>query len=406
MKKTILVLIIQIIFLSNLFPQENIDSDLIKVNTFYFEIKESNPSGEGFDILKEEIRNVQFIILGEEHFSARVSEFTNAIVPTLTENQFKYFAAEIGPNSADQISRLIKNKNSLFDFNTEVYKLVGEVPIPFFDGKEDEIFLKSFLKNDFEVWGLDQEYLTSQVFLIERLHKLSNKSKELETSYLAAKKCIISETKKGRLDRRYKVFTTLLNSPEINHYFKRLGSNDKEINKIISDLKKSWEVYKLREDNNLYASIHKRLNIMQENFINYYNTALQTEGFPKIFLKIGGVHASKGKSHHNIYDIGNFLMEFANYNKKKSIHILIFPSAYISSNGIISSNIDKEDEHLFNSIINNTDSNKWTLVDLKSIEKSSWKHKIESESLKDYMYRFDYLILTPASKQTELNYQK
>lgn len=405
MKKLIYLITIVTLFSVNFYAQEQTDKSLVKENTYYFEIVNGKPFGVGFDILQNQIENSQFLILGEEHYSSKVSEFTNAIVPMLAKNDFNYFAAEIGPNSANEISELIKEKKSLFSFNTEVNNIVGEVPIPFFDGKEDEVFLKSFLKNDFEIWGLDQEYLTSQVFLIDRIHKLSNKSKELENSYLTAKAFVISETKKGRQDQKYKVFTTLLNSPEINYYFEKLGNDNSEINKIISDLKKSWEVYKLREDNDLYASIHKRLTIMQENFINYYNTALLTDSLPKVFLKIGGVHASKGKSHHNIYDIGNFMMELANYNKRKSVHILIFPSAYLNNNGTISKNIDKEDEDFFNPIID-FDSNKWTLIDLKSIEKSSWKHKIENKSLKDYIYRFDYMILTPASKQTELNYKK
>lgn len=405
MKKTIFILIIQIVFISNLFSQTKTDSDLIKENTFYFEINKNEPTGIGFNILRKEIESSQFVILGEEHFSAKISEFTNSIVSTLKKNEFEYFACEIGSNSADEISRIIKNEKSLYNFNTEINNLVGEIPIPFFDGKEDELFLKSFIQNNFKIWGLDQEYLTSQVFLMDRLYQLSDKSKQIKKSYLNAKKFTILETKKGRENRKYKVFTTLLNSSEINTFFKQLDLNNKEIRKIISDLKKSWEVYKLREENDLYGSIHKRLDIMQENFINYYNTALQTESLPKVFLKIGGVHASKGRSHHNIYDIGNFMMELANYNKRKSVHILIFPSAYLNNDGTISKNIEKEDEQLFNSIID-FKSNKWTLIDLKNIEKTSWKHKIESKSLQDYMYRFDYLILTPASKQTELNYKK
>ena len=384
MRKTTFILIIQTFLISNLFSQEKTDSDLIKESTFYFEIKENNPNGEGFDVLKKEIEKAQFVILGEEHFSAKVSEFTNSIVNTLTKNQFKYFAAEIGPNSADEISTIIEEENSLYNFNTKVNGLVGEVPIPFFDGKEDEVFLKSFLGNNFEIWGIDQEYLTSQVFLIDRLYQSSNKSKKTETAYINAKDFIISETKKSRQDRKYKIFTSLLNSSEINHFFGNLKNKNEKSNKIISDLKKSWEVYKLREDKDLYGSIHKRLNIMQENFINYYNTALQKENLPKVFLKIGGVHASKGKSHHNVYDIGNFMMELANYNKRKSLHILIFPSAYFNKDGTISKNIEKEDEELFNSVID-FKSNKWTLIDLKNLEKSSWIYKIESKSLKDYM---------------------
>ena len=36
---------------------------------------------------------------------------------------------------------------------------------------------------------------------------------------------------------------------------------------------------------------------------------------------------------------------------------------------------------------------------------NSWKNKIKYKSLKDYMHRFDYLILTPPSKATTLNFK-
>ncbi|MEM8508680.1 MAG: hypothetical protein AAF717_12660 [Bacteroidota bacterium] len=405
MKKPIYAIVLLAAYSTNLLSQEKKDSDVIKENTFYFEINENIPDGEGFDILRKELENAQFVILGEEHFSAKVSEFTNAIIPTLAKNSFTYFAAEIGPNSADEIVKQITENTSLYDFNTEVNRLVDEVPVPFFDGVEDEVFLKSLMKNGFEIWGIDQEYLTAQAFLIDRLYQLSNAPEALKRFYMAAKAFAISETKKGRQDRKYKAFNTLLDSPEINRYFDQLDKDDKQINKIISDLKKSWEVYAFREDNDLYASIHKRLQIMQENFIAYYRTALRTDTLPKVFLKIGGVHASKGKSHDNIYDIGNFMMELANYNKSKSVHILIFPAAYSNKDGSISSNMEKEDEQFFKTIID-LDSDKWTLIDLKRIEKSTWEHDMQRKPLMEYIYRFDYMILTPASKQTELNYKK
>ena len=70
-----------------------------------------------------------------------------------------------------------------------------------------------------------------------------------------------------------------------------------------------------------------------------------------------------------------------------------------NNEGTISSNVDKSDEHLFNPLLEDNDG-KWVLIDLKKIEKISWKNKVKSESLKDYM------ILTPASKQTTLNFDK
>jgi hypothetical protein len=83
---------------------------------------------------------------------------------------------------------------------------------------------------------------------------------------------------------------------------------------------------------------------------------------------------------------------------------LIFPSAYINENYSIESNIDKEDEIFIKPLLNEA-KGRWTLIDLKKIDEYSWKNKIEYKSLKDYMHRFDYLILTPPSKATTLNFK-
>jgi hypothetical protein len=401
-KKTIFTVVSILSFLIS-FAQLKTNIDYVKNNTYFFEINKSKIEGTGVSILSNSIKESQFFILGEEHFSARVSEFTNAIIPILSQENYKYFAAEIGPNSAVKIYDLIKQNQSLYKFNSKVNDLVGEIPIPFFDGKEDEVFLKNVIDNGFEIWGIDQEYLTSQVFLIDEIYKLSNNKHDLYDSYKKTKKYLITETKKSIKKNKYKVFTKLSNSLIVKEFFKNTEPTNSKIQKIISDLRKSWEVYRLREVRDYYSSLHSRLDIMQSNFINYYSKATRIDTFPKVLIKIGGKHASKGRSHDNIFDIGNFVMELANFNRKKSTSVLIFPSAYLNDDGSMENNIDKDDEVFIRPLINEANG-KWILIDLKKIEEYSWKNKIEYESLKDYMYRFDYLILTPPSKSTTLNY--
>ena len=401
-KNTIFTIISILSFLIS-FAQLKTNIDYVKNNTYFFEINKSKIEGTGVSILSNSIKESQFFILGEEHFSARVSEFTNAIIPILSQENYKYFAAEIGPNSAVKIYDLIKQNQSLYKFNSKVNDLVGEIPIPFFDGKEDEVFLKNVIDNGFEIWGIDQEYLTSQVFLIDEIYKLSNNKHDLYDSYKKTKKYLITETKKSIKKNKYKVFTKLSNSLIVKEFFKNTEPTNSKIQKIISDLRKSWEVYRLREVRDYYSSLHSRLDIMQSNFINYYSKATRIDTFPKVLIKIGGKHASKGRSHDNIFDIGNFVMELANFNRKKSTSVLIFPSAYLNDDGSMENNIDKDDEVFIRPLINEANG-KWILIDLKKIEEYSWKNKIEYESLKDYMYRFDYLILTPPSKSTTLNY--
>lgn len=402
MKKILIILTVLNLLSFNISAQEQTDKGLVEKHSYYFDIVNNKPSGIGFDLIEESIKNSQFIFLGEEHFSARVSEFTKAIVPSLAKNKFKHFAAEIGPNSAEELTKVIKQDNSLFNFNSYTYKLVGEIPVPFFDGKEDEVFLKSFIANGFELCGLDQEYLSSHIFLFDELYELSKNKEQIKSWYESAKDFAVNESKRDRADNKYKIFTSFLSSKEISDFFDKLDKTDHKTQKIISDLKKSWEVYKLREDNDYFLSFKKRLKIMQYNFIDYYNKALQEENLPKFFIKIGGVHASKARNQDNICDIGNFVMELANFNKQKSTHILIFPSAYINKDGTISSNIEKEEECLFNTVLEKSN-DKWVVIDLKNIEKASWRYKIKSEILKKYMYSYDYMILTPATKQTEFN---
>ena len=386
------------------FGQTESRIDYVKQNTYYFEINKSYIEGEGVTILKNSIKESQFFILGEEHFSAKVSEFTNAIIPILAKENYKYFVAEIGPNSANTISNIIKENKTLYEFNSQTNDLVGEVPVPFFDGKEDEVFLKNALNRGFQLWGIDQEYLTSQIFLVDEIYNLSENKSKLYTSYKKTKDYLITVTKKGRENNKYKLFTELSNSSIVKQFFENTESTNSKVQKIISDLKDSWEIYRLREIKDIYSSYHKRVNMLKSNFIDYYLQAKKKDSLPKAIVKIGGVHASKGRSLHNIFDIGNFIMELANFNRQKSTSILIFPSAHLNDNDSTVNNIDKEDEIFIRPLLNEA-RGRWTLVDLKKINEFSWKNKIEYISLKDYAHRFDYLILTPPSKSTTLNFK-
>jgi len=385
--------------------QEKTDTDYIKRNTYYFEVNESKIEGQGADILQKRIAASQFFILGEQHYSAKISEFTNAIIPVLANQNYKYFIAEIGPTSATKITNLISQEGSLYGFNTQINNLVGEIPVPFFDGKEDETFLKSAINNGFEIWGIDQEYFVAQVFLIDEIYNLSSNKAALQSAYESVKEYLIKETKKGVKEERYKLFTELLNSPLVKSFFEATDTTNSSVQKIISDLIDSWEVYRLREVKDYYSSLHKRLDIMQSNFTTYYNKALAHDPLPKAIIKIGGKHASQGRSLDNIFDVGNFAMEIANFNRKKSTTVLMIPSAYLNEDGSADNNIDQEDEAFLRPLVDSANG-RWTLIDLKKIEEFSWKNKIEFESLKDYMYRFDYLIITPPSKSQVPNYKK
>jgi hypothetical protein len=109
------------------FSQEKpplVAKDLEK-NTYYFEIVDNKLVGDGAKFLTDEIKQSQYVLLGEYHGSLRISEFTKAVIPVFHEAGCRTFGLEIGPVSAEILSELSKDSNqtisSLRTFNSNYY---------------------------------------------------------------------------------------------------------------------------------------------------------------------------------------------------------------------------------------------------------------------------------------------
>lgn len=210
------LLFISLLVSSLVFAQKELSSFDVEKFTTHFRIENDTLTGNGANILKKRISESQFVLLGEEHFASEISILTNSLLPILADNDFKYFVVEIGPNSANTLVNEIHKKEQLYDFNTEYFKLTGEIPIPFFQGKEDEIFLKTALNRKFRIWGgVDQEYLTAQFFLFKKIMELSINKKEVKKHYKPAYEYMLTEFKKYWDDEDYKMFDNYLKSDKI-----------------------------------------------------------------------------------------------------------------------------------------------------------------------------------------------
>lgn len=185
--KTVYFLIL--FFISfNVFSQKNdlIIADL-KPLSYSFKIENNKVIGPGADTLKSIIERSQFFMLGEEHRSPQISKLTNILLPYFANAGYDNFALEVGPFTADIIGKEIKKNNSLYGFNYSFYLENNDIPIPFFDGKDDDEFIKTASKNKFKLWGLDQEYLTAPLFLLDEVFKKSANKDLTKDAYLKAK---------------------------------------------------------------------------------------------------------------------------------------------------------------------------------------------------------------------------
>jgi hypothetical protein len=402
MIKTILIFLLSILP-TTIFAQEKLKSSDISEFAHTFEINNDIIVGAGIKILENKISESQFLLLGEQHYSPEISEFTNAILPKLKQSNFKYFAVEVGPNSTEKMITVIKEQNSLFDFNTNFYSNYKDIPFPFFDGKKDELFLKTAINENFKIWGIDQEFLTSHLFLIDEIYNNSNEKVLLKPHYDSTKQFIIQEFKKDNENKNYPMFTNLLESNIVKSFFEKC-KNEKQ-NKIIEDLITSWKIYALNETKKYSENNFTRMKYMKRKFGENYKIALKTDSIPKVFVKMGSMHIARGQNWLGIYDLGNMIKELSYFNGTESTSINCFARFSQDNNGTINDYLDDEGGKAYQPILELAKKDKWVLIETKPILELVKKKKIELNSdLKILISGFDFILFTPIKTEVKINY--
>jgi len=399
------LLFTSLLLTSLVYSQKGLSSFDVEKFTSHFRIENDSLIGNGANILKQKVSESQFVLLGEQHFASEISILTNSLLPILADNHFKYFAVEIGPNSANKLVNEIRKKKQLYDFNTEYFKLTSEIPIPFFDGKEDEIFLKTALNQKFQIWGIDQEYLNAQFFLLKEIIKLSINQKEVKKYYKPAYKYMLTEFKKYWNDEDYKMFENYQKSDEIEAFFKSTDPNNFEVQKIITDLKKSWSIYQSNENGLFRSSWNGRIGNLKANFSQYYKEANRNDTLPKVFVKMGAVHLSNGLNDFGYYDIGNLILELSNFNQTKTTSLKCIPRFYKGENNEIID--DLKSDNTLKIILEKAKQNEWTLFSNSELIDYCYKEKIKLNSkLKTELKRFDYILIPPIVNEMKMNFKE
>jgi hypothetical protein len=389
---------------SLIYSQKELNATDVDKFCYKFKIENEKIVGNSYEILNNRISKSQFVLLGENHFVSEISLFTNSLIPMLAKNNFKYFIAEIGPNSVKKLVSEIQKKGQLFDFNTKNHELTGEIPIPFFDGKEDELFLKTALKNNFKISGIDQEYLSSQFFLFEEILELSKNKKTITPAYQIATGFMLSEFKEFWKDPNHKVFEKYINSKEINTFFELTNKENTQIQAIISDLKISWQIYRLYQERLGKESNNLRIQNMKTNFSKYYKETAKKDDLPKMFVKMGAAHLSNGLSIFGYYDLGNMIKELSHFNQTTSTSILCMSRFRMKDNQITD---ELSAENPLNIILEKGNKEEWTLINNVELLNYCYKEKINVNSeLKKELERFDFILIPPVVHPMKMNYKK
>ena len=369
----------------------------------YFSINQDYKlSPEISKILQEEISQNQFVGLAELHQSQQLSFFTAALIDLLQKESFQYFAMEVGPFSAQTLQHISSNPNKTADrikaLNVAYgHKLFQMTPLIFADRKEDVLFIERASELQFEFWGLDQEFIFSYEMHLDTLYsQATSKTEALKKNYLECKSIIKQWGRKSAKSRKFAFNCKLQQDPALKTFFDYFKGNEQAEERIRA-LQLSWDVYCKNESGK--NSNQQRADYMKANFDKKY-VAAQTGEKPKVFVKMGSVHLTKGRSPFGVDDLGKHLLEKSQKNNSGFLNIRHL-SRYRNGKDLIG----KKGWERVGLLMEAGKKDRWTLVDLRP-----FREKLKSEELKTdkaiayEIYNYDLLLIPPDDRKSTPNF--
>ncbi len=373
--------------------------------SFPLEIKEGKLAGKAAEIIRPELAKAQFVLWGEDHGFADSPIILRAIAQEARPLGFKYHVVEVGPLSTRMIRETLAR-----DRLPGLHQLVHEVPlgIPFLSLKDDAELASDFLGVDSKgtpyLWGIDQEFIGSPAFHLQRLVTIAPN----ESARATAEK-LLAEEKDAAATAAQKRFL-LARFQEAD--FATLADQFKgqpEAENIIAELKESGAVYQLWMSGHNYENNARRARLLAKNFLANYKSAAEPQ--PKVLFKMGLEHVALGTTTINTIDLGTLTTSIARVNGQTALRIAFLPvgghnTAFKPQAGNPASvqvYESKEGKEFFAAIgLDATALPKdgWTLIPLEPIRQSLDTKGIEA--LKPFsrflLLGYDYVITTSDAK--------
>jgi hypothetical protein len=134
-------------------------------------VEEGKLSGSAAPVLTSAIAEAQYVLIGEDHLTCEIPQFTKAICNTVAKQGLSGVAVETSPEAAEFVARSLDAP----DRWSRMVALAREYPssVAFMDDRqENDLVAHCARVSDnpkFQLWGLDQNFLGSAGWLIDQM---------------------------------------------------------------------------------------------------------------------------------------------------------------------------------------------------------------------------------------------
>ena len=277
-------------------------------------------TGTGAEVLSHAIASSRFVLLGEDHFSREIPQLASAMCDLIHPDAY---VVEAGPDATHFVSGLLNSSGRIAKMHER--DTVHPSNMAFLDIKEENDLAAhcaaSSHNPNFELWGLDQEFVGSAGTLLDAMAAAKPGPQSRRAIALAQaqdRKAQADARASGRVEQLFLLAST---DAELQPLQSAIAADGNDVvRNLLSELMASRHIYQMHLQG-LPGSNMVRAQLLKRHFMADYTSFKVRNPEPRIFIKFGGMHTGKGFSFLHQRDLGNFIAEQADLEQVQSLHI-------------------------------------------------------------------------------------
>jgi hypothetical protein len=281
-------------------------------------------SGAGATVLADAVARTRYILIGEDHLTREIPQFTTAICNLAAKQGLTGMALEVSPEAAAFMMRTVAAPDRWQQMiaQTQAYPW----SIAFLDSRQENDMVANCVQAShnpaFHLWGLDYNFEGSAGWLID-LMLAANPDSDARAALLRLKADEQRDAAAAKADSRALFLLSEKSQAEIDEAqpaIQRDGGTN--VNRIFAELSTSYRIYR-ESFSDSRASDVERAKLLKRNFRDAVDLTHLSQDAGKIIVKFGDSHLFKGVNDNHNLNLGNYIAEAAQMEGQDSLHILV-----------------------------------------------------------------------------------
>jgi hypothetical protein len=375
-------------------------------NRYPVVLKDGALSGRGWEMLLEEGRKSRFFLVGEEHGIAEVPLVVRALFRALQPAGYGHLALEISPPMARALDETVRGEDGV----GKLAKFFAANPpgVAFYTLQEEAGMLaavRAAAQGTTPVlWGFDYEMMADYYLLDGVRRRAPEGAAKTAAEALYAKSGAAFE--KVVKSHNPSAFFSFSNLPEVLADLRRAWPQpDPESARALDTIETTLAINQLFAAGRGWESNDLRARFNRGNFLRALNEAKAAgEKEPRVLLKFGANHMTRGRNMTEVFDLGSLAAEIAATEGSRAYHLMVVggagtqhaifnPMALTYEPAPVELAVEEAMKPLFDQALPEG----WTLIDLRALRPLLSDARTTDPELMRMVHGFDGLLILSGS---------